>query len=105
MLTDLRMLDELAVRLKVQGGMRWSSGTVTRLGRTRSVIGSLGTRYCSMQRLYQLLFIIIVILPSIVIRGNRTMLELGLMFRANQMVEKCRLSCSCGFKSGATMKP
>lgn len=31
-----------------------------------------------MQRLYQLLFINIVILPSIVIRGNRTMLGLGL---------------------------
>ena len=41
MLTDLCMLDELAVRLRVQGGMRWSPGTATRLGRTRSVIRSL----------------------------------------------------------------
>lgn len=35
------MLDELAMRLKVQGGMRWSPGTATRLGRIQSVIRSL----------------------------------------------------------------
>ena len=29
MLTDLCMLDELAMRLRVQGGMRWSPGTAT----------------------------------------------------------------------------
>lgn len=40
MLTDL-MLDELAMRLRVQGRMRWSPGTATRLGRARSVIRSL----------------------------------------------------------------
>lgn len=40
MLTDLCMLDELAMRFKVQGRMRWSPGTATRLGRARSVICS-----------------------------------------------------------------
>lgn len=60
MLTDLCMLDELAVHLKVQGRMRWSPGTVTRLGRTRSVIGS--------PLLHATTFII---LPDIVIGGHR----------------------------------
>lgn len=55
MLTDLCTLDELAVRLKVQGGMRWSPGTVTQLGRTRSVIGSLGTAPCNVFINYYLL--------------------------------------------------
>lgn len=41
MLTDLCTLDELAMRLRVQGGMRWRPRTAIRLGRTRSVIRSL----------------------------------------------------------------
>ena len=60
MLPDLCMLDELAVHLKVQGRMRWSPGTATRLGRTRSVIGDrlLHATSC-------------IILPNIVISGHR----------------------------------
>lgn len=56
------MLDELAMRLRVQGGMRWSPGTATRLGRIQSVIRSLLLHGpCNM----------LIILPSIVSRGHR----------------------------------
>ena len=41
MLTDLCMLDELAMRLRVAGRYALELGTATRLGRIRSVIRSL----------------------------------------------------------------
>ena len=92
MLTDLCMLDELAVRLRVQGGMRWRPGTATRLGRTRSVIRSL-LAPCSA----------LIFLPSIVMRGNR---RCWMKYRSNHRLEEsAALPCFCQLHSGNMMEP
>lgn len=71
-LIDLCMLDELAMRLRVQGGMRWSPGTATRLGRVQSVIRSLLAAPCNN---------VLIILPSIISHGNRRCWK---QFRSNE---------------------
>lgn len=90
MLTDLCMLDELAMRLKVQGGMRWSPGTATRLGRTGSVIRSLPLHATSSS--------------SFRVSSSVVIDDVGRISVPIKGKESCRLSCFCGLKSGATLE-